>query len=336
MSSPPTAMSSEAESRMEAIRNAITERHETIKNDREKNYEKKHENSILVRGIIEDLEKAEKDLRSDLAGVEDGKKEGVALTEALDGLAEKLSAFEKSFGQQATHLPNFDVKRFQNSVIEVNLAFMEMQDRLQPKKKFGFKGKKNKKAQPQSEEEEKPKPKATVFDDVLIGMEVKNETGKTIRVGADKLLQKDVLLKNLTDCKVFLTGNPSTMHMTQLKNCEILSGPVSTSVFIDEATDCQFALACQQLRTHRTTKSDFSLHVTSKAIVEDCREVRFAPLKLDYAGMEQHFESSGLSRATNTWNSVDDFNWLASDKPSPNWSLVPESERRAFSIPDEE
>ena len=331
-------MASEAESRMEAIKNAIEESHETIKNDREKNYEKKHENSILVRGILDGLEAEEKELRTDLARVKGGEEGGAALTEALDGIAVKMQKFQKSFGQQATHLPNFEVKRFQNSVKDMSQMFVEVQSQLQPKKKFGFKGKKNKKTEAKEEDvsvkEDKVKASSSSSTFIeMIGFEVKAKAGETIRVESEQIHQKDVLLKDLTNCKVYLVGNPSTLHMTQLTGCEILAGPVSTSIFIDEATACQFALACQQLRTHRTHKSDFSLHVTSKAIVEDCKQVRFAPLSLIYDDLEKHYETSGLSRSTNTWNAVDDFNWLASDKPSPNWSLIPEDERKEFSIP---
>ena len=32
----------------------------------------------------------------------------------------------------------------------------------------------------------------------------------------------------------------------------------------------------------------------------------------------------------NNWDDVDDFNWLAADKASPNWSILPEAERETF------
>ena len=86
-------------------------------------------------------------------------------------------------------------------------------------------------------------------------------------------------------------------------------------------------VACQQLRTHETTESDFYLHVTSKGIIEDCHLTRFAPYKFSYEGSVTDVLESGLSSDVNNWDDIDDFNWLSSDQPSPNWSLIPEEER---------
>ena len=88
------------------------------------------------------------------------------------------------------------------------------------------------------------------------------------------------------------------------------------------------ATGCQQLRVHHTLKTDFYLHVTSRAIIEDTSEVRFAPYNLQYPGIEEHFLSSGLDRLHNNWTSVDDFNWLAADTPSPNWKIMEEADRK--------
>ena len=40
-------------------------------------------------------------------------------------------------------------------------------------------------------------------------------------------------------------------------------------------------------------------------------------------------QDAGLDGKRNNWSQVDDFNWLASRDPSPNWSVLPEAERAA-------
>ena len=42
-------------------------------------------------------------------------------------------------------------------------------------------------------------------------------------------------------------------------------------------------------------------------------------------------QEAGLDEGVNNWDKVDDFNWLALDKPSPNWTVLPEDERTDFS-----
>lgn len=74
--------------------------------------------------------------------------------------------------------------------------------------------------------------------------------------------------------------------------------------------------------------TDFYLHVTSRAIIEDSKNVRFAPYNWSYENLDSDFEKSGLDTTTNNWNQVDDFNWLANDAASPNWTILPESVRK--------
>ena len=68
---------------------------------------------------------------------------------------------------------------------------------------------------------------------------------------------------------VKILGNPGTLHATNMKNVVLLCGPVRTSIFIENCQDCEFVVACQQLRIHTTTHSHFYLHVTSK--VSKCK-----------------------------------------------------------------
>ena len=78
-----------------------------------------------------------------------------------------------------------------------------------------------------------------------------------------------------------------------------------------------------------------------------------APYNWTYPGMDEDYTQSGLDRTINNWQQVayfialvswlpqwnqvlsgyvlqiGDFNWLSTDRPSPNWSILPETERRA-------
>lgn len=61
------------------------------------------------------------------------------------------------------------------------------------------------------------------------------------------------------------------------------------------------------------------LHSASRPIIEDCQNVRFAPLP----GV---FAVPGLSSEANQWDQIDDFNWLKAE-PSPNFGILQEAQR---------
>ncbi|KAK1338406.1 hypothetical protein QTO34_001522 [Cnephaeus nilssonii] len=154
-----------------------------------------------------------------------------------------------------------------------------------------------------------------------------NLKSQVLEKRAEELHQRDVLLTELSNCTIKLYGNPNTLRLSKARGCTLLCGPVSTSVFLDDCSECVLAVACQQLRVHTTRDTRVFLQVTCRAIVEDCHGIQFAPYTWSYPGIDRDFESSGLDRSKNNWNDVDDFNWLARDMASPNWSVLPEEER---------
>jgi hypothetical protein len=215
--------------------------------------------------------------------------------------------------------------------------FTSVQEQLLPKKRFSFKARPKKTG---------VAPKPTVNP----SLSQARDTGRSPPVlpdpdpnqarftGREKELiaptsgeiqSRDVNLADLRECEVRLLGAPVTLHINNLDSCCVLCGPVSSSVFVDNCRNCTFVVACQQLRVHTTVGSVFYLHVTSKAIIEDSRQLQFAPYNLTYPQLQAQFQESGLNERVNNWDQVDDFNWLASGTHSPNWSLLPPEQRRS-------
>ncbi len=193
-----------------------------------------------------------------------------------------------------------------------------------PKKKFAFKGKKKTEERAAAPAVDSQKKEIKVE---ISGCNFADKSKEILIKNADELNSQDVALARLTDCTVKLYGSPGAVHINNLKNCKVFSGPVSGSIFMDECIDCVFVMPCQQMRIHSTRDSDFYIHVTSKAIIEDCQAVQFAPYNWKYGQIEEHYKVSGLDKSRNNWNDVDDFNWLAMDTKSPNWSTLPLEKR---------
>lgn len=150
-----------------------------------------------------------------------------------------------------------------------------------------------------------------------------------LRMDYDQVNAKDVQLTKLEYCQVKIYGCPATLYMTLLENCEIFCGPTFASVFIESCRNCTFVLACQQLRVHSTVACKFYSYVTSRTVVESCKELQFAAYAWKYNRMDDHFEETFHGRP-NQWNLIDDFDWLSNDIPSPNWSFIDSNDRICF------
>ncbi|GBP67329.1 Tubulin-specific chaperone C [Eumeta japonica] len=253
-----------------------------------------------------------------------------ALQNHFDNIKKDINELQKYVMTSSFFLKEFNMRKYLGIIQNLQTKCYELEDGYVPRKKFGF----TKKKLPKSDS-----PKQNSIDDIdsigkagcnkwdgkLFGFDSRDS--EILSLDNEDLFQRDVTLQNLKNCTVTLKGVLGTLHMTNLSNCLILCGPVSTSVFIDKCENCKIVVACQQLRMHSSAKCDIYLHVTSKGIVEDCTDIRTTEYNLDYKDLDKHFNMSTLDKNINNWNKLDDFNWLAPDIPSPNWSVMDSSQK---------
>ncbi|XP_053568344.1 tubulin-specific chaperone C [Bombina bombina] len=248
----------------------------------------------------------------------------------LEEITGRLQQLQKLLNDSMRFLSPYDIRKAQEALTRLQ-AVLDEKRKLQQPKKFAFKSRKKEPTagpapQPPPDQQTVP---AKVPDPEPSSCGFQDLTSQVLFMEPAEIQQRDLLLCQLRDCTVTLRGSPATLHLRGLHGCRVLCGPVSSSVFVDGCTDCIFTFPCQQLRTHSTSNTRFYLHVTSRAIIEDCSGLYFAPFNWTYDGILQDYKVSGLDITRNNWNQVDDFNWLASDASSPNWCVIPEDSRIA-------
>ncbi|XP_004624196.1 tubulin-specific chaperone C [Octodon degus] len=265
--------------------------------------------------------------------------EGELSAERLEEAAARLQGLQKLLNDAVRFLAAYDLRQGQEALTQLQATLAGRRQELQPKKRFAFKARRKDGASASQggaaagapAAEGAAAPSLPSKEEEVLGLSwgcgFSQRDSQVLEKRADELRQRDVLLSELSGCTVRLYGNPNTLRLAKARGCKVLCGPVSTSVFLEDCSDCVLAVACQQLRVHTTRDTRIFLQVTSRAIVEDCSGIRFAPYTWSYEGIDQDFEGSGLDRSKNNWNDVDDFNWLARNVASPNWSILPEEER---------
>ncbi|XP_035669624.1 tubulin-specific chaperone C-like isoform X2 [Branchiostoma floridae] len=252
------------------------------------------------------------------------------LSDHFDVITAAMQKLQKFVTDSTSFLPSYDVRQAQDTIGNLQAALTEKREQLIPKKKFAFKKKK--------EGVKEPKKKATkVATEVKPGVQVASvvqiecgfadKDSQTLTLQPREIENQDVSLARLTNCTVKLYGSAGTVHISNVTGCRIFTGPVSRSIFVDDCKDTVLVIACQQLRVHHTLDTSFYLHVTSRGIIEDSTRLLFAPYNWAYPDMGEHYKKAGLDKDRNTWDDIDDFNWLASDAHSPNWAVMNEEDR---------
>jgi len=247
------------------------------------------------------------------------------IQEEFTAIAKDLQELQRYFTSSTIFLSDHKIQRCQIIINQLVTRLDETKARLVPKKKFGF-GKKSPAAQPKAKiiikgvKEEVAPHKEFLWTDA-------QKKNQVIQLNAGKSSNHDLTFKEMENCVIIIRGHPGSLQMSNMKNCLVLCGPVARSIFGDNCENCTFAFTCQQLRLHSSLSCEIYMKVTSRAIIEDCLEIRFAPNTYTYDGYDDDLQQSGLDEVLNNWENIGDFNWLSTDMPSPNWSRIEDDQK---------
>ncbi|KAJ8949859.1 hypothetical protein NQ318_010493 [Aromia moschata] len=217
-------------------------------------------------------------------------------------VSKEILTLQKYVAASTIFLRNYDLKRCQDILQELTAKAKDYEDEFLPKKKFGFKNKikqrpshKNLNGSKYDEVDAVTKPRITEINCGFF-----NRSNEMLTMANTDIFMKDISVEKLEN--------------------------LSTSIFAENCENCTLVIACQQLRLHNSKNIDIYLHVTSRAIMEDCKGIFVAPYNWKYEGIEDDFQNASLDLTVNNWRCIDDFNWL-SEKHSPNWKEIDEKDR---------
>ncbi|KAF2011768.1 TBCC-domain-containing protein [Aaosphaeria arxii CBS 175.79] len=115
-------------------------------------------------------------------------------------------------------------------------------------------------------------------------------------------------------------GGPfASLTLKNIKRSLIVCGQVTGPAHITGVENSVLVVACRQFRVHNSKNVDVYLFCASRPIIEDCENIRFAPLP-------EAYNPPDFATIPNLWNQIDDFKWLKSE-PSPNYSVLVPDER---------
>lgn len=252
-----------------------------------------------------------------------------ALSNQINEICNVIQELQKYFTNSSFFLNSYEMKKYQKIINDLTIKLETEKLKLIPKKKFGFKTKSA--TTITSETALAPQSKinkiALASETAAVDWTIFNRSNELIILDDINVNDKDLTISNVSNCVIKIFGHPASIQIENLNNCIVVSGPVARSIFVNGSSKCKFAFACQQLRFHTSTFCDIYLHVTSRAIIEDCQSIMVAQYNFKYENLEKDFDKSGLDDKRNNWNDLDDFNWLSTDCRSPNWKVIDESER---------
>lgn len=249
-------------------------------------------------------------------------------------LQNELIDIQERLAKACGFLPSYHFEQLNIKAERLKDAIRARRDEVAPKKAFSFAAKRaaRKARKPSAETKTEEKTEESEADALLAKLcesdciKIENLSLKDKKLGVGEINGSDVVLSNLKNCKIVLTGKVGALRMNNIEHCTIISGPVAGSLFVEHIEHSTVHCALRQARIHYANFTNFYLHANSKPIVENSDNVKFAPYTVRYDGFEKQLQEADIDPNKNLWQEVQDFNWLRQQQ-SPHWSILPEGER---------
>ncbi|KAH8152971.1 uncharacterized protein LAJ45_03198 [Morchella importuna] len=252
--------------------------------------------------------------------------------EAIDACLASIAQLSGVVKDASSYLPAYDQRSYSETIRDLSEKLAEMRRSLAPKQKFSFKNRKKDTsagiggAVKFSSTHSTEKPAAVSAVPEANNLVISQQSGKNLCPDPPAAASSfsSLLLSDIEGCVVLFPAGRTFFKSASVKGISrsllFLGGAVNGPLHVTGLRDVTVVVACRQLRMHEAVNVDLYLLCTSRPIIEDCSGVRFAPLGKE--GLGEAWE--GVQR--NMWDQVDDFKWLKSEH-SPNWAVLPESER---------
>lgn len=248
----------------------------------------------------------------------------------LEGLLMDVGDMEKLVADSSFYLPTYTIQSAQATISKLKEEEETAMVQCLPKKKFSFR---NKAANIDKDVEKKKEtplitPKLNVDnksstclhtsvserDSLSTSFQgIRDQHDCVLVRDAKDLEDREFMLSNLSNCRVYLRGKFRALFVNKLKNCHVYVGPVTGSVLIEEVEGSLLMLASHQIRIHSTKSTDFYLRVRSRPIVEYTSGVRFAPYAFDYLDIGKDLQAANLEEETGTLARL--IPWLTNTSP---------------------
>lgn len=269
-----------------------------------------------------------KEIKANINNVMVSKPEGPELLRVLSTVTVEIQELQRYLSNSTIFLPDYKIKASQNVINEISALADAARQKLMPKKKFGFNSKKvapkvvvNPKviAADKVDLSEKSSISASVFTWTL-----SNKSNEYIILTLDEVNGKDITISNVKNCFIEIQGHAGSVQISGMENSTFLCGPIARSLFAENCKNSSFAVACQQMRLHSSLCCRLYLHVTCRAIIEDCTKIDIGSYNYTYPMIDCDFDKASLDKSKNNYTDIADFNWLSPDVHSPNWQMIDE------------
>lgn len=236
-----------------------------------------------------------------------------SLVADLAPLKSQLENLRQSLTQHARTWAAYDVRRATENLLALEEDFDAASRRIKPRSSFKFKRSFNSTVR-------------AVKTSVPATAVQPQGAHPSTQVDDRRSAASDVTLTGLQKESINLLKIIPALRISDLSDCNVITGPVTGSIHVTRCTGCTFRVMARQIRIHDSRDCSFFLDVASEPVIENCDSMTFGAYDVAFDGRQSLLENAGWESSGDLWKSVKDFNWLHEEQ-SPHWRLATREEQ---------
>lgn len=150
------------------------------------------------------------------------------------------------------------------------------------------------------------------------------QNGLTLVRAPGTICGNPFFLKSLKKCKVVLADHTEQVLIDDLEECQVLIGVSCSTVWVRNCKNCQFNVACQQLRVSSSSHCDFTLFSAMAPILDGSHHIDVRPFQHTYALQYKHFKAADIDKTQNNWSKIEDQDAVNPAVPYPRFTIKKE------------
>lgn len=220
-------------------------------------------------------------------------------TNLLEEINSSIKLLKEDFIINASFLSGYDKQNYSNLLEEVADSSNKLKEKINPRKKFAFTANKKTNSEVVSR----------IAEDTENNFNSRTKTNVQLETNSNDFIVKDkhdlnrlviskeevneknnLIIENISNSEIVILHSFKACYMKNVSASVIYIGSVGGGTHITNCKDSCLYLSTHQLRIHQTYRTKFNIIANSNPIIEDCSELKFYPLKLNYLTYEENLE----------------------------------------------
>jgi hypothetical protein len=137
---------------------------------------------------------------------------------------------------------------------------------------------------------------------------IEDQSNQEMTYGPGLLTSKDLLMKNLSNCQIFIFNFNLSAQIINCHSSRIIISALSGMIEVHQSEDCIISSASSEVSIENSKNLTLFLFTETEPVIKNSSSLKFAPFNVKFSGQDSCFTEAHLNCYKDKWSEVHDLN----------------------------